>query len=149
MLSLRILTTHVFNVTWQDKPNMKGINVIQVNYLERIGLIKHLRGVKIVLSFIVVMHDQGNIAQKTLIDACVSVKVQHFAPSEWATRSHCNIPSYKGKDGVCDYLKLINKDESLCHPTSHLITRANQFGSQILEYTLFQPGLLLSYFSYP
>ena len=44
-----------------------------------------LRNVDVVLSFILPFSDSGNIAQKTLIDACIDAGVRRFAPSEWAT----------------------------------------------------------------
>lgn len=60
-----------------------GIGVVRVDYHDKLELTKALRGVHIVLSF--VSFDPDNIAQKTLIDACIAAGVKRFAPSEWGT----------------------------------------------------------------
>lgn len=107
---------HVDNSQNLLKLRAQGMNVVQVDYTDKSSLTKNLQGVDVVLSFIVTMYDLENIAQKNLIDASVEAGVKRFAPSEWATRSHCGIPAYKGKDEVFDYLKEINKDETVrCH----------------------------------
>lgn len=136
----------------------QGVSIVQVDYNDKTSLIQHLQGVHTVLSFIVTMADPHNIAQKTLIDACIEAKVRRFAPSEWATRSHCGILSYAGKDEVSDYLNLINQEKSVCFlPSLPFISlrlcvqnpQLMNLATQVLEYTLFQPGLFLNYFSYP
>lgn len=45
-----------------------------------------LGGVDVLLSFIVVHADIGNLAQKNLIDASIEAGVKRFAPSEWSLR---------------------------------------------------------------
>lgn len=56
----------------------------QVDYHDLDRLTAVLDGVDVVLSFILPFTDTDNIAQKTLIDACVKAGVRRFAPSEWA-----------------------------------------------------------------
>lgn len=70
-----------------------------------------LEGVDTVLSFIITFKDPNNQSQTNLIDACIEAGVRRFAPSEWATRSHCGIPEYEGKDRIYDYLREINKEK--------------------------------------
>lgn len=55
----------------------------QVDYQKVESLTAALDGVNVVLSFIVTIADKDNIAQKTLIDACIKAGVRRFAPSEW------------------------------------------------------------------
>ncbi|ESZ93434.1 hypothetical protein SBOR_6176 [Sclerotinia borealis F-4128] len=125
--------SHVMSYDTTDVPELAalGITVDIVNYHDISALIDALKGIDTVLSFIVTINDPDNVAQKTLIDACVSAGVRRFAPSEWATKSHCGIPAYEGKDQVYEYLKEINRER------------------KVLEFTLFQCGLFLNYFSYP
>ncbi|KAF7952683.1 hypothetical protein EAE96_005914 [Botrytis aclada] len=109
----------------------QGVTVDVVDYLDKTSLVHALEGVDTVLSFIITFNDPNNQSQTNLIDACVEAGVRRFAPSEWATRSHCGIPAYKGKDQIYDYLREINQEK------------------KVLEFTLFQCGLFLNYFSYP
>ncbi|KAF7895774.1 uncharacterized protein EAF01_009736 [Botrytis porri] len=109
----------------------QGITVDIVDYLDKKALVDALEGVDTVLSFIVTINDPDNQAQKTLIDACIEARVGRFAPSEWATRSHCEFPAYEGKARVYDHVQEINKER------------------KVLEFTLFQCGVFLNYFSYP
>lgn len=46
-------------------------------------LVEALRGIHTVLSFIQLLRDPENKAQKNLIDAAVVAGVKRFAPSEW------------------------------------------------------------------
>lgn len=55
-----------------------------VDYSDKDALVKTLRGVHTLLSFIVVHTDPENKCQKNLIDAAISAGVKRFAPSEWA-----------------------------------------------------------------
>ncbi|KAK6603050.1 NmrA-like family protein [Botrytis cinerea] len=96
----------------------EGVTVNVVDYSDKAALVNALEGVDTVLSFIITFNDPNNQSQINLIDACIEAGVRRFAPSEWATRSHCGMPAYEGKD-------------------------------QVLEFTLFQCGLFLNYFSYP
>ncbi|TGO32147.1 hypothetical protein BHYA_0346g00020 [Botrytis hyacinthi] len=109
----------------------RGVTVDVVDYLDKAALVHALEGVDTVLSFIITFNDPNNQSQTNLIDACIEAGVRRFAPSEWATRSHCGIPEYEGKDQIYDYLREINKEK------------------RVLEFTLFQCGLFLNYFSYP
>ncbi|KAH6665707.1 nmrA-like family protein-like protein [Halenospora varia] len=121
----------IFSRSNPDPLKKEGLNAIQVDYTNRDQLITHLQGIDVVLSFIVVASDPGNIAQRTLIDACVAAGVRRFAPNEWSTRSNSGVSWYKQKDEVLAYLRDVNKD------------------SKVLEYSLFQPGLFLNYLSFP
>jgi hypothetical protein len=55
-----------------------------VDYQDLDSLTEALEGVDVVLSFILPFADKDNVAQKTLIDACIKAGVRRFAPSEWA-----------------------------------------------------------------
>lgn len=57
---------------------------MKVDYSNKLSLIDTLHGAEVVLSFIVVSRDLGNVAQKNLIDAAVVAGVKRFAPSEWS-----------------------------------------------------------------
>jgi len=59
--------------------------VIKVDYNDKSDLVKHLRGVQVVLSFVLTTTDPEGSVQKVLIDACIEAGVKRFAPSEWAT----------------------------------------------------------------
>ncbi|KAI3324030.1 NmrA-like family protein [Xylariaceae sp. AK1471] len=102
-----------------------------VDFADLQCLVAALAGVEVVLSFILPYADQGNVAQKTLIDACIEAGVRRFAPSEWATSSNTNNPFYRMRDDVRRYLDDVNRERL------------------VLEYTCFQPGLFLDYFTYP
>jgi hypothetical protein len=54
-----------------------------VDYRVTETLVKALQGIHTVLSFVQLLADQENIAQKNLIDAAISARVKRFAPSEW------------------------------------------------------------------
>lgn len=70
----------------QDAPKdlPAGLSWIKVDYLDKQQLVRALRGMHTVLSFITVVMDHENHAQINLIDSCVQVGVKRFAPSEWA-----------------------------------------------------------------
>lgn len=61
-----------FGVTWRT-----------VAYDDRGGLMEVLRGVHTVLSFIQLLSDPDQQAQRTLIDASIAAGVKRFAPSEY------------------------------------------------------------------
>jgi len=84
-----------------------------VDYSDKAALVNALEGVDTVLSFIITFNDPNNQSQINLIDACIEAGVRRFAPSEWATRSHCGMPAYEGKDQVYDYLREINKEKKV------------------------------------
>ncbi|KAK3684123.1 hypothetical protein B0T22DRAFT_469635 [Podospora appendiculata] len=108
-----------------------GTTWIKVNYEDPDQLTEALQGVDTVLSFIVAHSDPGSVAQKKLIDASVKAGVRRFAPSEWASSTFEHMPFYAGKADVREYLEKLNKDK------------------KVLEYSLFQPGLLINYLTYP
>ncbi|KAL9616941.1 MAG: hypothetical protein Q9160_008211 [Pyrenula sp. 1 TL-2023] len=116
----------------QSAPLAPGITQYRcVDYCNLQQLTGALTTVDVVLSFILPFADKGNTAQKTLIDACIQAGVRRFAPSEWAVASSSSNPYYQMRDDVRKYLEEVNS------PT------------QRLEYTCFQPGLFLDYFTYP
>ncbi|KAM0328167.1 hypothetical protein ACHAQA_005574 [Verticillium albo-atrum] len=108
-----------------------GVTWIKADYQDTKQLTEVLRGVDTVLSFIVAHLDEGSVGQKNLIDASVAAGVRRFAPSEWFSSSFEHMAWYNNKLIVRDYLKELNKDK------------------KVLEYTLFQPGFFLNYFTYP
>ncbi|KAJ4288263.1 hypothetical protein N0V88_007453 [Collariella sp. IMI 366227] len=108
-----------------------GVTWVKANYGSVDKLAQVLEGVDTLLSLIVTHSDPGNVSQRNLIDAAVRASVRRFAPSEWATSSFEYMPWYDGKAEIREYLKELNKDK------------------KILEYTLFQPGLLTNYFTGP
>ncbi|KAK0657627.1 hypothetical protein B0T16DRAFT_502447 [Cercophora newfieldiana] len=84
-----------------------------------------------VLSFIQALSDPLGTAQITLINACLASGVKRFAPSEYACKSTTHLPFWGAKALVRSYLERINTP------------------IPVLEYTLFQPGLLLDYLAAP
>ncbi|KAI0911430.1 hypothetical protein F4823DRAFT_560885 [Ustulina deusta] len=104
---------------------------ICVDYKDLECVAAALDGVQVVLSFILPYADQDNEAQKALIDACIRAGVRRFAPSEWAMSSNTANPFYRMRNEVRRYLELVNTPKL------------------VLEYTCFQPGLFLDYFTYP
>ncbi|KAK4122136.1 NAD(P)-binding protein [Parathielavia appendiculata] len=109
-----------------------GVTWVKTSYEDPEQLVKILRGVDTVLSFVTVATDPGNLTQRNLIDAAVRAGVRRFAPSEWAASdSEESMPWYQGKLEIRKYLRELNKQ------------------GKILEYSLFQPGLFMNYFTYP
>ncbi|KAJ4176200.1 hypothetical protein NW755_014544 [Fusarium falciforme] len=109
-----------------------GARVVQVtDYTNHTTLVSMLQGVNAVLAFINPMTDPGNRTQKALIDACIAAKVRRYAPSEWAGKTKSSIKMYAHKAEVLDYLEEVNKEK------------------KVLEYGIFQPGLLSDYFASP
>ncbi|KAK7402525.1 hypothetical protein QQX98_011733 [Neonectria punicea] len=108
-----------------------GLSWTKVDYHDKQQLVDALKGVHTVLSFIVVVQDQGNVAQINLIDACIEVGVKKFAPSEWAFYSVDTYPMYDGKRVVRQYLENLNKTK------------------KVLEYCLFLPGVFMNYLGPP
>ncbi|KAI0965070.1 NAD(P)-binding protein [Xylaria arbuscula] len=113
-------TTIASNVKWQA-----------VDYDDKGALVEALRGVHTVLSFVQLLSDPGQKAQKNLIDASISAGVKRFAPSEYGSRGTDNMAWWQGKQKVREYLKEVNE------------------GQAAIEYTLFQPGLFLDYLAFP
>ncbi|RMZ76209.1 hypothetical protein DV738_g5038, partial [Chaetothyriales sp. CBS 135597] len=112
-----------------------GVSWVKANYNDVSQLAQVLQGVNTVLSFVTsdtTDDGQANV-QKNLIDAAVQAGVKRFAPSEWATSGFKHLDWYSHKATGRKYLADLNRDK------------------KVLEYTLFQPGLFLNYFtgSYP
>ncbi|KAI9694550.1 MAG: hypothetical protein M1822_000166 [Bathelium mastoideum] len=107
------------------------INWRTVNYNDKRDLAEALRGVHTVLSFIQVLSDANQIAQRNLIDAAINAGVKRFAPSEYGSKGLVDMPWWNGKEKVREYLKEVNEK------------------ADTLEYTLFQPGLFLDYLAFP
>ncbi|KAI3342334.1 hypothetical protein F4824DRAFT_512072 [Ustulina deusta] len=108
-----------------------GVKWQAVDYNDQGALLEALRGIHTVLSFVQLLSDPEQKAQKNLIDAAIGAGVKRFAPSEYGSRGIDNMAWWKGKQKVRDYLKEVNQ------------------GQAAIEYTLFQPGLFLDYLAFP
>ncbi|KAI1162984.1 hypothetical protein F5B18DRAFT_652079 [Nemania serpens] len=102
-----------------------------VDYHDKEMLIEALRGTHTVLSFVQLLSDTNQRAQKNLIDAAISAGVKRFAPSEYGSRGIDNMAWWEGKQKVREYLREMNEKET------------------VIEYTLFQPGFFLDYLAFP
>ncbi|RYC64224.1 hypothetical protein CHU98_g1993 [Xylaria longipes] len=122
-----------------------------VDYNDKGALVETLRGTHTVLSFVQLLSDPDQTAQKNLIDAAIIAGVKRFAPSEYGryyqtTVSHNvyqtvsdfahsrgvdDMAWWDGKQKVREYLREVNEKET------------------VIEYTLFQPGLFLDYLAFP
>ncbi|KAI5460194.1 hypothetical protein BGZ63DRAFT_266333 [Mariannaea sp. PMI_226] len=110
---------------------VEGVTWAKANYAEPKELAQILKGTHTVLSFVSTQDDPSSTAQKNLIDAAIEAGVKRFAPSEWATSGLEHLSWYAYKGEIRKYLKELNRDK------------------KVLEYTLFQPGLFLNYFTGP
>ena len=63
--------------------SVRGFTWRTVNYDDNEDLADALQGIHTVLSFIQLLSDPENKAQKNLIDAAIAAGVKRFAPSEW------------------------------------------------------------------
>jgi len=104
---------------------------VKANYENVDELAETLQGVDTLLSFIVVHMDPENTSQKSLISAAVRAGVRRFAPSEWAAPRFDHMAWYAGKLEIREHLQVLNKDK------------------KVLEYCLFQPGMLMNYLAHP
>ncbi|OLN93941.1 hypothetical protein CCHL11_03385 [Colletotrichum chlorophyti] len=102
-----------------------------VNYNDTNDLVEALRGTHTLLSFVQLLSDPGQQAQRNLIDASIIAGVKRFAPSEYGSVGTRHMPWWDGKEEIRKYLRAVNKDK------------------KVLEYTLFQPGLFLDYLASP
>ncbi|VUC28758.1 unnamed protein product [Clonostachys rosea] len=102
-----------------------------VDYDDRSSLVDALQGVHTVLSFIQLLSDPGQKSQRNLIDASIAAGVKRFSPSEYGSKGTVHMSWWEGKQKIREYLEEVNA------------------GGQVLEYTLFQPGLFLNYLAYP
>ncbi|OTA62100.1 NAD(P)-binding protein [Hypoxylon sp. EC38] len=102
-----------------------------VDYSDTSGLVDALRGTHTLLSFVQTLSDPDQKSQKNLIDASIAAGVKRFAPSEYGSKATVDMPWQQGKEIIRRYLEEVNGK------------------GNILEYTLFQPGLFLDYLAYP
>ncbi|PGH27943.1 hypothetical protein AJ80_00197 [Polytolypa hystricis UAMH7299] len=107
------------------------INWQIVDYNDKEGLVEALQGIHTLLSFVQILSDPDQKSQKNLIDAAISAGVKRFAPSEYGSKGTVDMAWWHGKEKIREYLKEVN-------------VKGN-----ILEYTLFQPGLFLDYLAFP
>ncbi|KAH9906562.1 hypothetical protein F4778DRAFT_778952 [Xylariomycetidae sp. FL2044] len=108
-----------------------GVEWQAVDYTDRAALAAVLQGVHTVLSFVQTVADHDQTAQKDLIDAAIAAGVKRFAPSEFGSKGAVNMPWYQPKLAIREYLEEVNKT------------------GDVIEYTLFQPGLFLDYLAFP
>ncbi|EED19053.1 conserved hypothetical protein [Talaromyces stipitatus ATCC 10500] len=102
-----------------------------VEYDDKNGLIEALHGTHTLLSFVQILSDPDQNSQKNLIDAAIAAGVKRFAPSEYGSKGTTDMAWWRGKEVIREYLAEVNAKED------------------VLEYTLFQPGLFLDYLAYP
>ncbi|KAI1871879.1 hypothetical protein JX265_005865 [Neoarthrinium moseri] len=102
-----------------------------VDYNDKPNLIRALRGIHTLLSFVQILSDPDQESQKNLIDAAIISGVKRFAPSEYGSKGTVDMHWWHGKEKVRRYLEEVNGNE------------------RVLEYTLFQPGLFLDYLAFP
>jgi uncharacterized protein YbjT (DUF2867 family) len=60
-----------------------GVKWHTIDYNHKAALVEALRGTHTVLSFVQLLSDPDQTAQKNLIDAAISAGVKRFAPSEY------------------------------------------------------------------
>ncbi|KAI0144743.1 hypothetical protein BJ166DRAFT_602915 [Pestalotiopsis sp. NC0098] len=109
-----------YGVTWQ-----------KVDFANKEELVDALRGTHTVLSFIQTLNDKDHMSQKNLIDAAVTAGVKRLAPSEWGSARIDDMPLWSGKGVIREYLEKLNEN------------------GQVIEYSLFQPGMFLDYLASP
>ncbi|XDG05331.1 hypothetical protein ABKA04_004946 [Annulohypoxylon sp. FPYF3050] len=102
-----------------------------VDYNDKKALVEALRGTHTLLSFVQTLSDPDQRSQKNLIDASIEAGVKRFAPSEYGSKGTVDMSWLRVKENIREYLEEVNQKE------------------QVLEYTLFQPGLFLDYLAYP
>ncbi|KAE8380008.1 hypothetical protein BDV26DRAFT_258105 [Aspergillus bertholletiae] len=113
------------------KHQIPGVKTIQVTDYRHENLVSLLNGTHTVLAFFNPMSDPGSRNQIALIDASVAAGVKRLAPSEWAGKVRSGIKMYDMKEPVLDHLENLNKDK------------------KVIEWGLFQPGLLMDYLAHP
>ncbi|KAK2751973.1 hypothetical protein FQN55_008715 [Onygenales sp. PD_40] len=134
---LRSKTKHEITILSRQQPPSTNNNANEnltwrtVDYHDKSSLAAALRGTHTLLSFVQLLSDPGQIAQRNLIDASVQAGVKRFAPSEWGSKGTTALLWSDGKERIREYLKEVNKDQ------------------EVLEYTLFQPGIFLDYLAFP
>ncbi|TVY34530.1 hypothetical protein LSUB1_G005750 [Lachnellula subtilissima] len=108
----------------EDRP---GVTWAKTDYTDKTQLASILHGVHTVLAFNSPVGDPNSMAQINVIDASIAAGVKRFAPNEWSGSKFDELPWYGEKAKVRAYLEEINKEK------------------KVLEYTLFQPGLIIDY----
>ncbi|KAI0140645.1 hypothetical protein BJ166DRAFT_597872 [Pestalotiopsis sp. NC0098] len=126
----------------ESTPSLPGVEWIKTLFEDKAELVSLLTGVDALFCFFPAQLDKDGEAQKRLIDAAVEAGVKRYAPSEWSTGMNLApsvdvIPWYAGKIEIREYLKRINQESKIANETKAV--------SQVLEYSLFQPGLFLDY----
>ncbi|OTB02566.1 hypothetical protein M426DRAFT_264367 [Hypoxylon sp. CI-4A] len=112
-------------------PIAPAIHWQTVDYNDKKSLVEALQGIHTLLSFIQILSDPGQKSQKNLIDAAIEAGVKRFAPSEYGSKGTVDMAWWQGKEKVREYLRELNEN------------------GEVLEYTLFQPGLFLNYLAFP
>ncbi|KAK8101495.1 hypothetical protein PG999_011869 [Apiospora kogelbergensis] len=108
-----------------------GIKWQTVDYQDKNGLVRDLQGIHTLLSFVQLLSDPNQESQRNLIDAAILAGVKRFAPSEYGSKGTVDMGWWDGKQRIREYLEEVNRTEN------------------VLEYTLFQPGLFLDYLAFP
>ncbi|PYH99841.1 NAD(P)-binding protein, partial [Aspergillus ellipticus CBS 707.79] len=115
-----------------DAPSEEpGVTRVKADYTDPAQLAQVLQGVHTVLSFISPNNDPESMVQRNLIDAAVAAGVKRFAPSEWGPAGLDQTSWYAYKGETRRYLAELNKEK------------------KVLEYTLFQVGWFLNYWTHP
>ncbi|KAI8946930.1 NAD(P)-binding protein [Xylaria longipes] len=83
-----------------------------VDYNDKGALVETLRGTHTVLSFVQLLSDPDQTAQKNLIDAAIIAGVKRFAPSEYGSRGVDDMAWWDGKQKVREYLREVNEKET-------------------------------------
>ncbi|KAK7755000.1 hypothetical protein SLS62_003084 [Diatrype stigma] len=103
--------------------SLPGLTWTQVDYEDKADLVRKFQGVETVLCFFPVHLDPGNATQKRLIDAAIEAGVKRFAPSEWSA----GVKLASSLDAIPWYGGKV----------------------EVIEYTRFQVGAFMDYFSHP
>ena len=145
----------------------QGVTWVKADYEDPKQLTQILQGVHTVLSFVGTQEDPASIVQKNLIDAAVEAGVKRFAPSEWSTWAiliYDVIPTtdfLQIRPGAPELVRVQGRNTPIpqraqSEPQGKLQRYPNVLRNpdprsyqQILEYTLFQPGLFLNYLTGP
>ncbi|KAL2810279.1 NmrA-like family-domain-containing protein [Aspergillus granulosus] len=127
---------------------IEGVTWIKADYNSVEKLAQVLEGVHTLLSFVIEQDGTESPIQKRLITAAVQAGVKRFAPSEWATSTTEYLPWYSYKAEIRRYLAELNKNKKVCFQPG-VNSLASIDLKQVLEYTLFQPGLFANYLTRP
>ena len=109
--------------------NVKGVEIVAVDYSNHALLVKELQGVHTVIVCLISINESSVHAQINLLNACLEAKVKRFAPSEWA--------------GISEENTVIQIYRELKVPVMEKVRASG------IEYTLFTNGVLMEYFASP